>query len=160
MCIPHTNPKQQCCRCVRTQRNNTKSKSLGLVLGLGKLAAMQRRKHTRARWCSKTKQRPKEQGRGRGHKGDGISGRWPEVEQSEKAQLLYLHMMSCNTDSDATEVLAATQHWAAGAYTKLGTKDATHRRSRSAGWCGKRESEPDRQCMQGIGVAQDIEQYN
>ena len=45
------------------------------------------------------------------------------------------HGLGCSWDTDGT------RHRAADTYAKLGTKDATHRRSGSEGQCGKRESE-------------------
>ena len=45
------------------------------------------------------------------------------------------HGLGCSWDVDGT------RHRAADAYARLGTKDATRRRSGSEGRCGKRESE-------------------
>ena len=45
------------------------------------------------------------------------------------------HGLGCSWDADGT------WHRAADAYAKLGTKEATRRRSGSEGQCGKRESE-------------------
>ena len=45
-------------------------------------------------------------------------------------------------------------------YARLGTKDATRRRSGSEGRCGKRESELDGDWVRGIGVAQAVDSLN
>ena len=53
-----------------------------------------------------------------------------------------------------------TRHRVADAYARLGTKDATRRRSGSEGRCGKRESELDGDWVRGIGVAQAVDSLN
>ena len=89
--------------------------------------------------------------RGGRSKCDGISGRWPEVEQSLTAQLRHLVMTSRDTEVNMVEQWVASLHSVADVYTTLWTKDMTCSESRSVGQCGKRGSEQDRGVCDGLG---------
>ena len=89
--------------------------------------------------------------RGGRSKCDGISGRWPEVEQSLTAQLQHLVMTSRDTEVNMVEQWVASLHSVADAYTTLWTKDMTCSESRSVGQCGKRGSEQDKGVCDGLG---------